>query len=143
MRLLCAYMYSKENNIFVQHGRQRCRPKQQKDLPTIHVKVFATKRPNEECFACDTDGLPFAVENSATAIICNLRKVFTGKLIPTKIMLETADGTSASTKLVGIILLVLTDDKKEHHAYNIPGCVYDTDSPINILGIPALGNKFQ
>ena len=71
--------------------------KQQKKLPTIHVKVFATKRPNKEYFAWDTDVLPFIVDNSATAIICNVRKVFTGKLIPTKIILETAAGTSAST----------------------------------------------
>ena len=111
MRLLGAYIYSKENNTFVQHGRQRRRPKQQKELPTMHVKVFATKRPNEVYFAWDTDGLPFVVDNSATSIICNIRKVFTGKLIPTKIMLETAEGTSASTKLVGLISLVLTDDK--------------------------------
>ena len=81
----------------------------------MHVKVFAMKRPNEDYFAWDTYGLPFLVENSATAIICNVRKVFTCKLIPTKIMLETAEGKSASTKLVGIIRLVLTDDKNEHH----------------------------
>ena len=87
MRLLGAYIYSKDNNIFFQHGRQLCRPKQQKELPTIHVKVFATKRPNEESFAWDTYGLPFVVDNSATSIICNERKVFTGKLTPTKIML--------------------------------------------------------
>ena len=35
----------------------------------MHVKVFATKRPNEESFAWDTYVLPFVVENSATAII--------------------------------------------------------------------------
>ena len=58
-------------------------------------------------------------------------------------MLETAEGTSASTKLVDIIRLVLTDDKNEHHTYNISGCIYDPDSPINILGIPALGNFFN
>ena len=64
----------------------------------MHVKVFATTRPNKHSFAWDTDGLPFVVKNSATAIICNVRKVFTGNIIPTKIMLETAEGTSASTK---------------------------------------------
>ena len=67
----------------------------------MHVSVFTTKRPNEESFDWDTDGLPFVVENSATAIICNVRKVFTGNLIPTKIILETVEGTSSSTKLVG------------------------------------------
>ena len=77
----------------------------------MHVTFFSTKRPDEESFDWDTDGLPFVVDNSATSIICNIRKVFTGKLIPTKIILETAEGRSASTKLVGIICLVLTDDK--------------------------------
>ena len=121
MRLLGAFIIPKKNNIFVQHGRRCCRPKQHKELPTMHVKDFATKRPNEESFTWDTDGLPFVVDNSSTAIICNVRKVFTGKLIPTKIMLETAEGTRSSKKLVGIIRLVLTDDKNEHHIYNIPG----------------------
>ena len=143
MRLLGEYIYSKDNNTFVQHGRQRRRPKQQKELPTMHVKVFATKRPNEEYFAWDIDGLPFVVDNSATAIICNVQKVFTGKLIPTKIILETAEGMSSSTKLVGIIFPVLTDDKNKHHTYNITGCIYDPDSPINIFGIPALGKFFN
>ena len=69
MRLLGAYIHSKENNNFVQHGRRLCRTKQQKELPTMHVKVFATNCPNEESFAWDTDGLPFVVDNSATSII--------------------------------------------------------------------------
>ena len=97
MRLLGAYIYSKENNTFVWHGHQYRRPKQQKELPTMHVKGFATKRPNEESLAWDTYGLPFLVDNSATAIICNVRKVFACKLIPTKIMLKTSEGTSATT----------------------------------------------
>ena len=109
----------------------------------MHVKTFATKRPKEESFAWDTDGLPFVVDNSDIAIICNVRKLFTGKLIATKIMLETTEGTSASTKLVDIIRLVLTYDKNEHNIYNIPGCIYNPDSPLNILGIPALGKKFN
>ena len=138
MRLLGAYIYSKDNNTFFHHGRQHRRPKQQKELPTMHAKVFATKRPNKESFAWDAYVLPFVVENSATAIVCNVRKVFTGKLIPTKIILETAEGTGASKTLVGIICLVLTDNKKEHHTYNIPGRIYDPDFPISILGIPAL-----
>ena len=109
----------------------------------MHVKVFAMKRPNEDSFAWDIDGSPFVVDNSATSIICNVRKVYTGKLTPTIIMLETAEGTSASTKLVGIIRLVMTDNKNQHHAYNIPGFIYNTDFPINKLGIPALSKIFN
>ena len=99
MILIGAYIYSKESNTFVQHGRRCCRPKKHKELLTMHGKVFATNCPNEECFAWDTYGLPFVVDNSATAIICNLRKLFTGKIIRIKIMLETGEGTRASTKL--------------------------------------------
>ena len=66
--------------------------------------------PDESTFAWNTDGFRFVVYNSATAIICNTRKVFTGHLIPTKIILEPADEMSASTKLVGTMRLVLTDD---------------------------------
>ena len=83
------------------------------------------------------------MDNSATFIICNVWKLFTGKLIPTKIILKTGEGTSSSTKLVGIICLVLTHNKNEHHTYNIPGCIYDPDSPINIWGISALVKLFN
>ena len=63
VRLLGAYINSKENTNFVQHGQRRCRTKQQNELSTMHVKFFSTKRPNEESFAWDTNGLPFVVDN--------------------------------------------------------------------------------
>ena len=44
---------------------------------------------------------------------------------------------------MGIIRQVLTDDKNEYHTNNIPHCIYTPDSPINILGIPALGKCFN
>ena len=50
---------------------------------------------------------------------------------------------SASKKIVGIICLVLTDDKNEHLTYNIPGCIYGPDPPINILEITAMGEFFN
>ena len=47
MRLLGAYIYSKENNTFVRHGRQRYRPKQQNELPTMHVHVLQQSIPTK------------------------------------------------------------------------------------------------
>ena len=43
------------------------------------------------------------IDNSATAIISNEQKLFTGQLTPMQITLETAEGKSVSTKLVGVI----------------------------------------
>ena len=59
-----------------------------------------------------------------------------------QITLETAEGKSVLTKLVGVLRLVLTDDRNKHHTYEIPDCVYDPQSTINILGVPCLG-KFS
>ena len=50
---------------------------------------------------------------------------------------------SVSTKLVGVIRLVLTDDSNKHHIYDVPGFVYDPDIPLNILGVPCLGKYFD
>ena len=60
-----------------------------------------------------------------------------------QITLETAEGKSVSTKLVGVLRLVLTDDSNKHRTYEIPDCVYDPQSPINILSIPCLGKFFK
>ena len=109
-------------------------------LHTLYVKIFAkNERPDKSTFAWDTDGLLFVVDNSSTAIICNTRKFFTGNLTHTKIILETAEEMRDCTKLVGTVRLVLTDNTKEHHAYEITGYIFDPYSPINILGILPLG----
>ena len=54
-------------------------------------------------------------------------------------MLETADGVSTKTQLVGIFRLFLTDNKNKNYTYDVPGCMFDPATTINILGIPALG----
>ena len=33
--------------------------------------------------------------------------------------------------------------KRSHHTYDIPDCIFDPESPINILGIPPLGAYFK
>ena len=98
--------------------------------------------PNEKTFSWDTDGIPFVVDNSATAIISNERRLFHGHLTPTRVTLETADGVSTKTQLVGICRLILTGNSNIHHTYDVPGCVFDPATPINILGVPALGTFF-
>ena len=43
------------------------------------------------------------------------------------------------TQLVGICRLVLTNNKNENYTYDVSGCVFYPATPINILGVPALG----
>ena len=121
--------------IFVNHLRHR--RKQHKHLSKLYIKVFAADAgEGDSAFSWYTDGIPFIVDNSATAIICSERKLFTGHLSPTSIKLETAKGMSVSTKLVGVLRLVLTDKSNNHRTDDVLGCVYDPEIPLNILGVP-------
>ena len=105
--------------------------------------MYATATdPNEKAFYWDTDGIPFVVDNSATAIISNERRLFHGHLTPTSVALETADRFSTKTQLIGICRLVITDNTNIHHIYDVPGCVFDPTTTINIFGVPALGTFF-
>ena len=105
--------------------------------------MYATAAdPNEKAFSWDTDGITFVVDNSATAIISNERRLFHGHLTPTRFTLETADRISTKNHLIGIFRLVLTDNKNENYTYDVPGCVFDPAMPTNILGVPALGMFF-
>ena len=70
-------------------------------------------------------------------------KLFTGTLTPMSVYLATAEGLITTTKLGGDLRLVLTSDRNEHHTYSIPGCVYDPESPLNILRVPAIGAYFD
>ena len=98
--------------------------------------------PHEKTFPWDTDGITFAVDNSATAIIRNERRLFHGHLTPTRVMLETAEGVRTKTQLVGIFRFVLTNNTNINHTYYVPGCMLDPATPINILGLPDLGTFF-
>ena len=105
--------------------------------------MYATSAdPNEKKFSWDTDGIPFVVDNSATSIIRNEHILFHGHLNPTRVTLETADGVSTKTQLVGICRLVLTNNTNINHTYDVPGCVFDPSTSINIFGVPALGTFF-
>ena len=56
--------------------------------------------------------------------------------------METAEEVSTETKIVGPIRLVLTENSNHNYVYIVPVCVYDPDTPLNILGVPALGSFF-
>ena len=111
-------------------------------MPTFHIQKFTAARPNDNPSSWDTDGIPFAVDNSATAIISNKRKLFTGQFTPTTIMLKISERRTTKKKIIGNIHMVLTNNGNVHHVYTITGCVLDPDVTINILGIPALGKFF-
>ena len=65
------------------------------------------------------------MENSATGIISNVKKLFVDPLIHTIVTMETYEGLKTSTEYVGTMRLVLTDNANKHHTYDIPECVYD------------------
>ena len=93
--------------------------------------MYATAaEPNEKAFSWDTDGILFVVDNSATAIISNEPRLFHGRPNLTRVTLETANGFSTKTQLVGIFCLVLTDNKNENYTYDMLGCVFDPATPI-------------
>ena len=85
-------------------------------MPTMNIKISATTfRPGDNTSSCDIYGIPFVLDNSATTIIKNERILFTSKFTLTTITLETADGLSTNTKLVGVICLLLSDNSNEPH----------------------------
>ena len=82
------------------------------------------------------------IDNSATDIIISKSRLFKVPLIPTLVNLETAEGLTTTTKVVGSMKLILTDDSNKHHLYIIPCFVFDPKTPVNILGVPELGKFF-
>ena len=105
--------------IYTNQGQRR--QQRHKTLPKMHIIAFAADvNEGDSAYSWDTDGIPFIIDNSATAIISTERKLFTGQLTPMQITLETAEGKSVSTKLVGVLRLVITDDSNKHHTYEYP-----------------------
>ncbi len=56
-----------------------------------------------------------------------------GPLTPTKVLLETVKGLTTKTKFVGTMQLALIDNANVHHMYDILDCIFDPESPINIV----------
>ena len=59
------------------------------------------------------------------------------------VTLATTEGLTKTPKLVGALRLVLTDNRNEHYTYSTPGCIYEPESPLNILGFPSIGAYFD
>ena len=129
-KLICSIIIlSDDKNAFNRHGRNRKKMRQQQ--PCMYIKLFTSNtNPSESPL------------RSSDLRISVVRKLFTGPLVPTNVTLETAEGVSTETKLVGPIMLVLTDDSNQSNVCIVPGCVYDPDTPLNILVVPALGSFF-
>ena len=112
-------------------------------MPTLYIKNNSISVcPDGNPFSWGIDGFPFQVKNSYIEIISNELKLFTGQFTPTTITPETAEGLTTKTNLVGAIWLVITNDRSEHHVYTIPGFVFDSEIPINILYIPTFKTLF-
>ena len=82
------------------------------------------------------------IDNYATDIISSRIRLFTIPLIPTPVTLETVEGLTTKTKIVGNIKLILTENANNHHLYIFPCCVFYPKTPVNILSVPALGTFF-
>ena len=108
-----------------------------------HKAFYANDISDNSDFYWDTGGIPFVVNNSATEIMRNKRKLLTGSLTLMSVTLETAEGMTKTTKVVGSLRLVLNNDSNKHHVYSIPRCFYDPESPLKTLGVPALGAYFD
>ena len=101
-------------NVFVHHGIRRC----SKYIPmtTLYDREFATADDHsKDSFLWYIYGTPFVIDNHVTAIIRSQHRLFKGPLIPTSVTLEIAEGITNTTKLVGIMKLILTYDANKHH----------------------------
>ena len=76
--------------IYTNHGQRR--QQRHKTLPKMNIIAFsADANEGDSAYSWDTDGIPLIIDNSATAIISNERKIFTGQLTPMQITIETAE----------------------------------------------------
>ena len=46
-------------------------------------------------------------------------------------------------RYLGTMQLILTDDSNVDHSYEIPNCIYDPNSPVNMIEIPVLEKYFN
>ena len=58
------------------------------------------------------------------------------------VSVETASGIERKLKQVGTLRLEIEDDSAIKHSYDLPGVVYDPDSPYGTLGYTILERIF-
>ena len=141
-RPIFASLLSKYNrNVFVHNGRRRC--EKYRLMPTLYARAFATSNDHrKDSFLWDTYGIPFVIDKSVNNTIFSQCILFTGLLVPTSVILDTEEGLTTTTKIVGSMKLIITDDANKNHSYVVPHCVFDSNTPVNILGVPSLGTLF-
>ena len=57
--------------------------------------------------------------------------------------MTTCEGYTVKQRYIDTMRLILTDDFNIDHSYNISKCIYDPNSPVNIVGIPVLDKYFN
>ena len=117
-------------NKCISHPQQCC-------ITHTHTALSTSANSNSP-FSFDTDGISFIINNSATCIICNQRDLFVGRLSSEKVSMTTCEGDTVKQRYIGNMQLILTDDSNVDHSYDIPNCIFDPNSPVNIVGIPVM-----
>ena len=97
----------------------------------------------DSAFYFDTDGISFILDNSATYIMCNQRDLFVGCLSSEQVSMTTCEGYTVKQIYLGTMRLILTYDSNVDHSYDIPNCIYDPNSPANIVGVQVLEKYFN
>ena len=60
-----------------------------------------------------------------------------------QVSMTTCKGVTVKQRYIGTMCLILTDDANINHQYDIPNCIYDPSSPIDIIGIPVISAHFN
>jgi hypothetical protein len=89
----------------------------------------------------DTDSSFWVCNNSATDHICNDKLLFSGQLVPSIYMVGAATSTSEPT-LMGTVILRITGDDGDKHAFMLTHVNYMPQSLINLLSTRVLSKQF-
>jgi hypothetical protein len=89
----------------------------------------------------DSVGIPFVIDNCAICIICNDRSQFVGPLRVQHTSVETTHVQPVRRMLVQLLFISRRMQGKRSK-YHVPNAIYDPNLPLNILGIPFLGDHF-
>ena len=57
--------------------------------------------------------------------------------------MTTCEGDTYKKRYIGTVSLVLTDESNFNHSYDINPCIYDPETPVNVLGVPVLSEFFD
>ncbi len=90
----------------------------------------------------NTDSVFFVWDNSTTGHICNdIQKLVQGTIWQTNKSLTTANGTGSCLQ-EGTVKIRLINDTGTQHIFILDNCLYHPDSPVNLLSMRWLAEKF-